>query len=121
MAIAEIIHKKWVEPILADNYNRGRVDGRVEGLAEGRVEGLVEGRVEGLAEGRVEGLAEGRIEGLAEGRIEGLADADQEWEGWLIRQDAAIAAGESFGELPPSRRRQAARRNGAQRLAWLPS
>ena len=97
MAIAEIIHKKWVEPILADNYNRGRVDGRVEGLAEGRVEGLVEGR------------------------IEGLADADQEWEGWLIRRDAAIAAGESFGELPPSRRRQAARRNGAQRLAWLPS
>ena len=49
MAIAEIIHKKWVEPILADNYNQGRV----EGLAEGRVEGLVEGRVEGLAEGRV--------------------------------------------------------------------
>ena len=36
MAIAEIIHKKWVEPILADNYNRGRV----EGLAEGRVEGV---------------------------------------------------------------------------------
>ena len=27
MAIAEIIHKKWVEPILADNYNRGRVEG----------------------------------------------------------------------------------------------
>ena len=101
MAIAEIIHKNWVEPILADNYNRGRV--------------------EGLAEGRVEGLAEGRVVGLAEGRVEGLADADQEWEGWLIRQDAAIAAGESFGELPPSRRRQAARRNGSQRLAWLPS
>ena len=40
MAIAEIIHKKWVEPILADNYNRGRVEGRVEGLAEGRVEGV---------------------------------------------------------------------------------
>ena len=77
MAIAEIIHKKWVEPILADNYNRGRV--------------------------------------------EGLADADQEWEVWLTRRDAAIAAGESFGELPPSRRRQAARRNGSQRLAWLPS
>ena len=36
IAIAEIIHKKWVEPILADNYNRGRV----EGLAEGRVEGV---------------------------------------------------------------------------------
>ena len=27
MAIAEIIHKKWVEPILANNYNRGRVEG----------------------------------------------------------------------------------------------
>ena len=40
MAIAEIIHKKWVEPILADNYNRGLVEGRVEGLAEGRVEGV---------------------------------------------------------------------------------
>ena len=40
MAIAEIIHKKWVEPILADNYNRGRVEGRVEGMAEGRVEGV---------------------------------------------------------------------------------
>ena len=113
MAIAEIIYKKWVEPLLADNYNRGRVEGRIEGLAEGRLEGL--------AEGRVVGLVEGRVEGLAEGRVEGVADADQEWEAWLTRRDAAIAAGESFGELPPSRRRQAARRNGAQRLAWLPS
>ena len=34
MAIAEIIHKKWVEPILADNYNRGRVEGRVEGVSD---------------------------------------------------------------------------------------
>ena len=101
MAIAEIIHKKWGEPILADNYNRGRVEGRVEGLAEGRVEG----RVEGLAEGRVVGLAEGRVEGLAEGRVEGVSDADQEWEAWLTRRDAAIANGESFGEPPPSRRR----------------
>ena len=93
MAIAEIIHKKWVEPILADNYNRGRV------------EGLVEGRVEGLAEGRVEGLVEGRVEGLAEGRVEGVCNADREWEAWLTRRDAAIANGESFGEPPPSRRR----------------
>ena len=89
MAVAEIIHKKWVEPILADNYNRGRVEGRVEGLAEGRVVGL----------------AEGRVEGLVEGRVEGVSDADQEWEAWLTRRDAAIANGESFGEPPPSRRR----------------
>ena len=101
MAIAEIIHKKWVEPILADNYNRGRV----EGLAEGRVEGLVEGRVEGLAEGRVEGLAEGRVVGLAEGRVEGVSDADQEWEAWLTRREVAVAKGEPFDEPPPSRRR----------------
>ena len=121
MAIAEIIHKKWVEPILADNYNRGwvegLVEGRVEGLAEGRVEGLVEGRVEGLAEGRVEGrveglaegrvegLAEGRVEGLAEGRVEGVSDADQEWEAWLTRREIAVAKGEPFDEPPPSRRR----------------
>ena len=117
MAIAEIIHKKWVEPILADNYNRGRVEGlvegrveglaegRVEGLAEGRVEGLAEGRVEGLAEGRVEGLVEGRVEGLAEGRVEGVSDADQEWEAWLTRREIAVAKGEPFDEPPPSRRR----------------
>ena len=109
MAIAEIIHKKWVEPILADNYNRGRVEGlvegRVEGLAEGRVEGLAEGRVEGLAEGRVEGLAEGRVEGLVEGRVEGVSDADQEWEAWLTRREIAVAKGEPFDEPPPSRRR----------------
>ena len=109
MAIAEIIHKKWVEPILADNYNRGRVEGRVEGLAEGRVEGLAEGRVEGLveglAEGRVEGLVEGRVEGLAEGRVEGVSDADQEWEAWLTRREIAIANGEPFDEPPPSCRR----------------
>ena len=37
MAIAEIIHKKWVEPILADNYNRGRVEGLVEGRVEGEI------------------------------------------------------------------------------------
>ena len=101
MAIAEIIHKKWVEPILADNYNRGRV----EGLVEGRVEGLAEGRVEGLAEGRVEGLVEGRVEGLAEGRVEGVSDADQEWEAWLTRREIAVANGEPFDEPPPSRRR----------------
>ena len=109
MAIAEIIHKKWVEPILADNYNRGLVEGRVEGLAEGRVEGLVEGRVEGLAEGWVEGLVEGRVEGLAEGRVEGrvegVSDADQEWEAWLTRREIAVAKGEPFDEPPPSRRR----------------
>ena len=105
MAIAEIIYKKWVEPILADNYNRGRVEGRVEGLAEGRVEGLVEGRVEGLVEGRVVGLAEGRVEGLAEGRVEGVSDADQEWEAWLTRREIAVANGEPFDEPPPSRRR----------------
>ena len=34
MAIAEIIHKKWVEPILADNYNRGLAEGRVEGVSD---------------------------------------------------------------------------------------
>ena len=77
MAIAEIIHKKWVEPILADNYNRGRV----------------------------EGLVEGRVEGLAEGRVEGVSDADQEWEAWLTRRDIAVAKGEPFDEPPPSRRR----------------
>ena len=97
MAIAEIIHKKWVEPILADNYNRGRVEGRVEGLAEGRVEGL--------AEGRVVGLAEGRVEGLVEGRVEGVSDADQEWEAWLTRREIAVANGKPFDEPPPSRRR----------------
>ena len=101
MAIAEIIHKKWVEPILADNYNRGRV----EGLVEGRVKGLAEGRVEGLAVGRVEGLVEGRVEGLAEGRVEGVSDADQEWEAWLTRREIAVAKGEPFDEPPPSRRR----------------
>ena len=85
MAIAEIIHKKWVEPILADNYNRWRV--------------------EGLAEGRVEGLVEGRVEGLAEGRVEGVSDADQEWEAWLTRREIAVANGEPFDEPPPSRRR----------------
>ena len=85
MAIAEIIHKKWVEPILADNYNRGRV--------------------EGLAEGRVEGLVEGRVEGVAEGRVEGVSDADQEWEAWLTRRDIAVANGEPFDQPPPSRRR----------------
>ena len=105
MAIAEIIHKKWVEPILADNYNRGRVEGLVEGRVEGRVEGLAEGRVEGLAEGRVEGLVEGRVEGLAEGRVEGVSDADREWEAWLTRREIAVAKGEPFDEPPPSRRR----------------
>ena len=85
MAIAEIIHKKWVEPILADNYNRGRV--------------------EGLAEGRVEGLVEGRVDGVAEGRVEGVSDADQEWEAWLTRRDIAVANGEPFDQPPPSRRR----------------
>ena len=77
MAIAEIIHKKWVEPILADNYNRGRV----------------------------EGLVKGRVEGLAEGRVEGVSDADQEWEAWLTRREIAVANGEPFDEPPPSRRR----------------
>ena len=77
MAIAEIIHKKWGEPILADNYNRGRV----------------------------EGLAEGRVEGLAEGRVEGVSDADQEWEAWLTRREIAVANGEPFDEPQPSRRR----------------
>ena len=85
MAIAEIIHKKWVEPILADNYNRGRV--------------------EGLAEGRVVGLAEGRVVGLVEGWVEGVSDADREWEAWLTRREIAVAKGEPFDEPPPSRRR----------------
>ena len=68
MAIAEIIHKKWVEPILADNYNRGRV--------------------EGLAEGRVEGVSKAELKGWPRARNwEAWCPMPQEWEAWLTRRD----------------------------------
>ena len=46
---------------------RGREEGRAEGLVKGREEGLVKGREEGLVKGREEGLVKGREEGRAEG------------------------------------------------------
>ena len=55
---------------IAAREEKGRNEGRNEGLVEGRNEGLVEGRNEGLIEGRNEGLVEGRNEGLVEERNE---------------------------------------------------
>ena len=56
---------------------RGREEGRAEGLVKGREEGLVKGREEGLVKGREEGLVKGREEGLVKGREEGRAEGER--------------------------------------------
>ena len=44
-----------------------------------------------------------RARGRKEGRAEGLAEANQRWEEWLQRREAAEAAGQPFDEPPPSK------------------
>ena len=44
--------------------NKGREEGKLEGLAQGKLEGLAQGKLEGLAQGKLEGLAQGKLEGM---------------------------------------------------------
>ena len=36
--------------------NKGREEGKLEGLAQGKLEGLAQGKLEGLAQGKLEGM-----------------------------------------------------------------
>ncbi|MCD8015572.1 MAG: hypothetical protein LUG99_20915 [Lachnospiraceae bacterium] len=49
-------------------WEKGKAEGKAEGIAEGKAEGIAEGKAEGIAEGKKKGL----IEGKTEGRIIGL-------------------------------------------------
>ena len=57
--------KTW-ETFRRERYNKGREDGRVEGIAEGREEGREEGIAEGREEGREEGIALGTQRAIRE-------------------------------------------------------
>ena len=46
-----------------DLLERGREQGRTEGLALGKAEGIAQGKAEGIAQGRTEGIAQGKAEG----------------------------------------------------------
>ena len=81
--------------VLADRYlkrqyEKGRADGREEGLEEGR------------ADGREEGLEQGRADGREEGLEEGIRTASEAWEAWNNRRMEAEASGEPFTEAPPT-------------------
>ena len=79
---------------------KGRVEGRAEGLEKGRAEGLEQGLEKGRAEGLEQGVEKGRAEGLeqgvekgrAEGLEEGVEKARQEYEPQLEEAQARIAA-----------------------------
>ena len=45
-----------------DLLERGREQGRTEGLALGKAEGIAQGRTEGIAQGRTEGIAQGKTD-----------------------------------------------------------
>lgn len=47
--------------------DRGRREGREEGLEQGREQGLEQGREQGLEQGREQGLEQGREQGLEQG------------------------------------------------------
>ena len=51
------------QEIARDNFEKGKIEGREEGIAEG----VIKGRKEGIAEGVIKGRQEGREEGIAEG------------------------------------------------------
>ena len=71
-----------------DLLERGREQGRTEGLALGKAEGIAQGKAEGIAQGRTEWIAQGKAEGIAQGRTEGIAQGKAEGEeryGKLIR------------------------------------
>lgn len=63
-----------VERTLHSSVRREREKGKAEGRAEGLEEGLQKGKAEGLAEGLQKGKAEGLVEGLQKGKAEGLAE-----------------------------------------------
>jgi predicted transposase/invertase (TIGR01784 family) len=67
-----------IEKSLLTGREKGKKEGREEGLAEGIEKGKKEGREEGLSEGIEKGKKEGREEGLSEGiekgREKGLAE-----------------------------------------------
>jgi predicted transposase/invertase (TIGR01784 family) len=49
--------------LMLGEFNKGKDEGRAEGIVEGKAEGIVEGRAEGIVEGKAEGIVEGRAEG----------------------------------------------------------
>ena len=49
------------------SFDKGKAEGKAEGLAEGEAKGRAEGEAKGRAEGEAKGRAEGMAEGIAEG------------------------------------------------------
>jgi len=56
------------------SFDKGKAEGKAEGLAEGEAKGRAEGEAKGRAEGEAKGRAEGEAKGRAEGMAEGIAE-----------------------------------------------
>ena len=90
------LNNKFVEPL----RRQLRQEGREQGIEQGREEGREEGLEAGIQVGREEGLEAGIQVGREEGReqVQTLKMRNLEW---YARQQAALAKGEPFDELPP--------------------
>ena len=100
MVTYRYLNNKFVEPLRRQLRQEGREQGREEGREEGLETGIQVGREEGREEGLEAGIQVGREEGLEQGR-EQVQTLKMRTLEWYARQQAALAKGEPFDELPP--------------------
>ena len=100
MVTYRYLNNKFVEPL----RRQLRQEGREQGIEQGREEGLEQGREQGIEQGREEGREEGLEAGIQVGREEAREQVQtlkMRTLEWYARQQAALAKGEPFDELPP--------------------
>ena len=68
--------KATFPPFMQDLINRGKHDGRLEGLRDGKLEGLRDGKLEGLRDGELKGLRDALLRLMARAGLP-LTDTDR--------------------------------------------